>query len=85
MGKKKENIKTIEGRNLIKVSIFKDEYGNVGVSEDMTLKQAVTKVREQLELPERYKLGGGKKTAIRKKLSGATEEQLEEIEGILGE
>lgn len=73
---KKEEIKNIEGRGLIKVSIFSDEWEKCGIEKTDTLKIAVTKVRAKNGLPERYKLGGGKKTAIRSALKDATPEQI---------
>jgi len=74
---KKKGEQTIEDRNYIKVSIFKDEWEALGISPSDTLKEAVTHIRGKFNLPERYKFGGGKKTAVRNALKEATDEQIE--------
>jgi len=47
-------------RKILKVSVFKDEFEKMGITENMLVNEAVTHIRGVLELPKRFKLGSTK-------------------------
>ncbi len=81
-GKEKEE-RTIGDRNILKISVFKDEFEKFDITSETTYKEAVTKVREELDLPARFKMGGGVKGKIRDAMKEATPEKLQEISELL--
>ena len=64
-------------RSRFPVTIFRDEYNKLSLSEELTLKEAQDSVRHELGLPPRQRKA--LKGQLRKLISEASEEKIEEV------
>ena len=87
MSKKNKESKVLEvkyamDRNILKVSVFKDEYEKLGITEETSVSEAVTLIRGKLDLPKRFK-SGSVRSKVRGVLKEATDEELEKMLAIV--